>query len=184
MRLMCECLLVLYLVAFGGGVSAQRPEDKIMIFDGAFLGCLNCDEAEPDSIFNRSGDYGHCAASKPASENLFCPGRFRELRSSGGAQEKSACSPNASDPPAIVDQRGTYYGRFAVGGPSAHADAVCSTSASARFRDTTACEIVNWVCQQMNPSSPSADPSAAARAPRIGPSIQRDALVRCRRSRA
>ena len=138
------------LVVLGAATAAQGRRPKIMIFGGenhkTYLGCLSCPQSEWDSIFNKYGEYGHCAG--PFDDNLFCRGPFKEFGTSGPFKNQSACGTSASDPPVIVDEEGRYYGRFSVGGTFAHSDAVCSTSPFGRFRNSDACKVVEWVCQQ------------------------------------
>src|SRR3990172_1540629 len=109
--------------------TSQGQRYKIMIFGGeshkTYLGCLNCPTSARDSIFNRYGEYGHCPG--PFSDNLFCRGPFKVFGSSGPFNDRSACGSSASDPPVIVDEEGSYYGRFSIGGPFGHGDSVCST---------------------------------------------------------
>jgi hypothetical protein len=91
-------------------LSGSAASSKIMIFGGrdhrTYLGCLSCSEYESDSVFNEYGQNG----SRYASESIWNDyGDFGSLRS-----EYSACNPYASDPPVIVDQEGTAYGRLTV----------------------------------------------------------------------
>jgi hypothetical protein len=121
---------------------------KIMLFGGGnhktYLGCLSCPEDAQDSIFNERGQFGHCAG--PFSDNLFCRGPFKEFGSTGPFQDLSACATSASNPPVIVDEKGSYYGRFSVGGLFGHDDSACATIG--RFKSNSVCEIVKWVCEQ------------------------------------
>ena len=119
-----------------------------MIFGGRghteYLGCLNCEAWESDSILNESGRFGHCPTV--FDDNLFCRGVFKEFGESGPFKNFSACSEYASDPPVIVDQNGRYYGRFSVGGVWAHRVAVCCWNGG--FADEPPCRAVKWVCKQ------------------------------------
>ncbi|KMQ64530.1 glycyl-tRNA synthetase subunit alpha [Chryseobacterium angstadtii] len=67
-----------------------------------YLGCLNCDTFDKDSIWNSFGDFGNILSSKSiwnASGNY------------GNAYSTySPWSAYASYPPAIVDQDGNFYG--------------------------------------------------------------------------
>ncbi|MGA8554420.1 MAG: hypothetical protein WB630_08370 [Candidatus Acidiferrales bacterium] len=78
-------------------LSGSAASPKIMIFGGrdhrTYLGCLSCDELVSDSVFNTYGQYG----SRYSAESI-CP-----------------CDANATDPPVIVDEQGTAYGRLTVG---------------------------------------------------------------------
>ena len=129
-------------------VSADAQRHKIMIFGGSghdtYLGCLDCPASARDSIFNEQGDYGHCAGG----DNLFCRGDFAKFSPTGGFNKYSACASGASDPPVIEDQQGTYYGRFSVGGPFGHNDAVCSSLVFTKFNNADLCKIVTTVCSR------------------------------------
>ena len=133
------------LFAVINAASAQEYH-KIVLFGGAshdiYLGCLNCTQSARDSIFNVLGPYGHCPG--PFSDNIFCRGPFKEFGSTGPFHNHSACASSPSDPPAIVDEQGNYYGRFSLGDPFGHRDSVCALFS--RFRSDEACRIVKWVC--------------------------------------
>jgi hypothetical protein len=98
------------------GGAPQRPgipsvvSPKIMIFGGpghqTYLGCLSCDEFASDSVFNESGVHG----SRYNADSIWNPyGQFGSAYSAF-----SACNPYASDPPVIVDESATAYGRLTV----------------------------------------------------------------------
>jgi len=83
---------------------AQAPE--LLLFGGpdqdVFLGCLNCRPFNPESICNRSKDYG----SRYSSTSIW-------NRHSDYGSRYSSNSPwnqHASDPPAIIDRKGNFYG--------------------------------------------------------------------------
>jgi hypothetical protein len=107
-----------------------------------YLGCLNCNSYESDSIFNESGTFGHCV--ELFSENLYCRGIFHKFGDDGMMQRESACSEYSSNPPVIVDQNGRYYGRFSVAGSFGHADSVCNDYGG--FQNKEACDLVKAVC--------------------------------------
>jgi hypothetical protein len=142
-------LLVLesFLRTMAAGPVTPTTSRKIMIFGGrghhTYLGCLSCPASAPDSILNEHGKYGDCQSA--FADNLFCRGPFKEFGSSGPFHDQSACANGASDPPVIVDGDGNYYGRFSVGGPFGHRDAVCG--ALGKFKNQGTCETVEWVCQ-------------------------------------
>ena len=64
-----RALLVFSLLLAG---STAAKAEKLMIFGGEnhrdYLGCLNCNEFSPDSIWNQFGRYGN-----PFGHNLFNP---------------------------------------------------------------------------------------------------------------
>jgi hypothetical protein len=83
---------------------------KIMVFGGenhsVYLGCLSCTQYDAESVFNSYGKHG----SQYATASVLNPyGQYGSKYSRTGA-----CNPYASDPPVIVDERGTYYGRLTV----------------------------------------------------------------------
>ena len=137
-----------FLRAMVTAPTATTPRRKVMIFGGrghrAYLGCLNCPANAQDSIFNAYGKYGACPSA--FTDNLYCRGPFKEFGSSGPFHDESACANGASDPPVIVDSAGNYYGRFSVGGPFGHRDAVCGILGP--HKDQGICQTVAWVCQQ------------------------------------
>lgn len=92
--------------AVGGG----REPWKLMIFGGpghsTYLGCLNCAELATDSVFNGTGRYGSPLGRDSVSNSY---GEYGSPYST-----YSACNPNATDPPVIVDENGNAYGRLTV----------------------------------------------------------------------
>jgi hypothetical protein len=83
---------------------------KMMVFGGpdhqVYLGCLSCSDVAPDSIFNSVGPHG----SRIATESIW-----NGIQQFGSRiSPYSACNPLAKDPPIIVDQEGTAYGRLTV----------------------------------------------------------------------
>ena len=71
-----------------------------------YLGCLNCDSYNSNSIWNEYGTYGSSYNSKSI---------WNEYGSYGS--EYSSTSPfnsYASDPPVIVDKDGGFYGYFTI----------------------------------------------------------------------
>lgn len=67
-----------------------------------YLGCLNCDTFDKDSIWNSFGDYGNILSSKSIWN---VNGNYGNTYST-----YSPWSSYASYPPAIVDQDGQFYG--------------------------------------------------------------------------
>jgi len=67
-----------------------------------YLGCLNCDTFDKDSIWNSFGDYGNILSSKSIWN---VNGNYGSTYST-----YSPWSSYASYPPAIVDQDGQFYG--------------------------------------------------------------------------
>jgi len=96
--------------AGAAGASAPQSLAKLMIFGGlghkTYLGCLSCNEYASDSVFNSYGSNG----SPYSSQSIW--NHYSEFGSPYSTY--GACNPYASDPPVIVDQNGTYYGRLTV----------------------------------------------------------------------
>lgn len=96
--------------AAAGAARSQAQSNKLMIFGGedhkTYLGCLNCNEYASDSVFNSYGSHG----SAYSTESIW--NHYSDFGSPYSIH--SACNPYASDPPVIVDQNGTYYGRLTV----------------------------------------------------------------------
>ncbi len=83
---------------------------KLMIFGGTrhetYLGCLTCSAYAADSIWNKYGSSG----SAYSAESIF--NHYSQFGSKYSTE--SACNQYATDPPVIVDQNGTYYGRLTL----------------------------------------------------------------------
>jgi hypothetical protein len=96
--------------AGAAGASAAQTVSKLMIFGGqdhkTYLGCLNCNEYATDSVFNSYGNSG----SPYSTQSIW--NHYGEYGSPYSTH--SACNPYASDPPVIVDQNGTFYGRLTL----------------------------------------------------------------------
>jgi hypothetical protein len=98
---------------------------KMMVFGGpehrVYLGCLNCSDVAPDSIFNSVGPHG----SRVSPESIW-----NSVQQYGSrVSPYSACNSLATDPPVIVDQEGTAYGRLTLNRVSPN------IGAGARFYD-------------------------------------------------
>ncbi len=103
MRAVFTILIILCgLTAFG--------QKSLHIYGGrdhdVYLGCLNCDSYNTNSIWNAYGTYGSSYNSKSIWNSYGSYG-----------SEYSSTSPfnsYASDPPVIVDRDGGFYGYFTV----------------------------------------------------------------------
>ncbi|CAJ0773266.1 hypothetical protein R8510_03457 [Ralstonia chuxiongensis] len=111
--------------------SAAGP---LYIFGGAghkeFLGCLNCGEMHPKSVWNEMSTFGF-------RNDSGVWGSFGQYASAYTSY--SMCNEFSTDAPIIVDEQGNAYGRlslneYAVG-------SVCSITGSERV-----CRIVRSVC--------------------------------------
>lgn len=93
-----------------GTPCASPRARRLLVYGGrnhsVYLGCLSCDDGEHDSLLNARGRYG----SKTSQASIWNP------RSPYGSARSalSACDPAAADPPRVVDNRGTYYGRLTI----------------------------------------------------------------------
>ena len=93
------------VVAMPGVAFAQTA---LLLFGGqghkTFLGCVNCDKYDSGSICNRYGPNG----SKYQSDSIW------NVYGSFGSQYSSQSPWNkyATDPPAVVDKDGRFYGYF------------------------------------------------------------------------
>ncbi len=100
--------------ALGQGLAPVPPAPdgynthKLMIFGGlghkTYLGCLSCNEYATDSVFNKYGTHG----SEYSNESIF--NSYSEYGSA--YSNYSACNAYATDPPVIVDEEGSFYGRL------------------------------------------------------------------------
>jgi hypothetical protein len=92
------------------GQSQESTEHKLMIFGGldhgTYLGCLSCEETARDSVLNEFGRYG----SPYRPESIW--NHYKQFGSPYSPY--SACNEFATDPPVIVDQDGTAYGRLTL----------------------------------------------------------------------
>lgn len=83
---------------------------KLMLFGGSghntYLGCLNCPDTAPDSVFNTYGEHGN----EYSQASIF--NRYSDFGS--GYSQYSACNKYAQDPPVIVDSAGQFYGRLTI----------------------------------------------------------------------
>jgi hypothetical protein len=100
-------LLALFLLVFVGVANAQNNV-ALLLFGGdnhkTFLGCLNCSKYDSGSICNKYGQQG----SKYSSDSIWNKyGNFGSRYSN-----QSPWNKYASDPPAIVDRDGNFYGHL------------------------------------------------------------------------
>lgn len=95
--------------AIGAAANSQAPP-ALMLFGGeehhTYLGCLNCSKYSSDSIFNAYGQHGS-AYSTDSVWNSYSDFGSRY-------SDQGVCNPYASDPPAIVDSEGKFYGRLTL----------------------------------------------------------------------
>ncbi len=98
-------IVALLVLSFILPVHAQGPVE-LLLFGGkghkTFLGCLNCTKYDNGSVCNEYGDQG----AKYASESIW--NRYGDFGSS--YSDRSPWNKYASEPPAIVDRDGNFYG--------------------------------------------------------------------------
>lgn len=91
-------LALTYSLAYAG--------KKIMLFGGqnhdVYLGCFNCSDVASDSIHNDIGKYGSDISSTSIFNDI---GRY-----GSDISQYSPCNDIASNPPALVDEDGGFYG--------------------------------------------------------------------------
>src|SRR5271167_3273147 len=96
--------------ASAGLSGASVAPQELMLFGGeghkTYLGCLNCSQYASDSILNQYGPHG----SPYSSDSIF--NKYSEFGSK--YSQYGACNPYATDPPVIVDNNGTFYGRLTM----------------------------------------------------------------------
>jgi hypothetical protein len=109
-----------FFVVCGGSVMAQTSVTRpmIQIYAGPlhreYLGCLNCDQFDPLSIWNNYGAFG--------LDNVFPEmSRYATFRAAHGRY--SVCDPLAADPPILIDNARNGYGVLNVS--TRRADATC-----------------------------------------------------------
>lgn len=90
-----------------------KYEGKVHLYGGigghdTYLGCLNCPNYDPLSVWNPTGDYGHSTSRIWAESNIWNPQSF--FGSSSGSY--SPWSSYGTKPPVIVDFYGNFYGYF------------------------------------------------------------------------
>ena len=81
----------------------------LLVFGGQghkeFLGCLNCSDTHPRSVWNENSSFGFM--NDDGKWNSW--GQFANDRS-----RHSMCSDYAADPPVVVDEEGNAYGRLSI----------------------------------------------------------------------
>jgi hypothetical protein len=99
------------LVAFFMFVACEaKAQQALLIYGGhnhtVFLGCLNCNKYDANSLSNQYGRFG----SKYNSDSIF--NKYGQYGSPYAPS--SVCAQYATDPPIIVDQQGSSYGLLTI----------------------------------------------------------------------
>ena len=94
------------LLVFGIGSAQARNNVVLLLFGGeghqTFLGCLNCGQYDSGSVCNKYGQQG----SKYSSDSIW--NKYGNYGSKYSNQ--SPLNKYASEPTAIVDKEGNFYG--------------------------------------------------------------------------
>jgi hypothetical protein len=97
------------LAATGFLLGASAPDEAILIFGGSdhevFLGCLNCLEADINSVLNKYSNFGW-------ANNYGIWGEYGQYGGKYGTY--SACNQYTSTPPVMIDRKGSSYGYLSV----------------------------------------------------------------------
>jgi hypothetical protein len=100
-------VMLLFSVALCRGTAAQNV--PILIYGGDdnrdFLGCINCSENDPASVWNEYSKYGW-------SNTMGVWSDLRPYKSTISAE--SACNQFATHPPVLVDRQGNFYGLLTI----------------------------------------------------------------------
>ncbi|ATA90849.1 hypothetical protein CGC56_00860 [Capnocytophaga canimorsus] len=98
--------IIYLLLLITGSISAQT----LHIYGGkdhdVYLGCLNCDNYNSDSVWNEYGKYGNSYNSNSIWNEYGNYG--------GGYSDTSPWNRYANNPPVIVDKQGNFYGYFTI----------------------------------------------------------------------
>ena len=118
---------LLLVTAAPGCALAQSAitQPRLQIYAGSqhrdYLGCLNCDRFDTNSIWNGYGPFGwdNGYVGQSRFHGYFQPhGQF------------SACDPFAADPPLLIDAANTQYSRLNVS--KTRSDSTCNTHSGAQ----------------------------------------------------
>ena len=110
-RPMCLAHLSLLIFCLTFSVSAESEEQRSLHLYGGenstvYLGCLNCTNSHPESIWNKRGKFGR-VSSDTSIWNKHQP--FGSANSNFSPWDK-----RAAHPPIILDVNGEIYGRFTL----------------------------------------------------------------------
>ena len=86
--------------------SVVHAKKKVMLFGGlnnkVYLGCYNCSELSPESLFNDIGKY---------ESDISQTSIFNDISQYGSSISRySPCNELASNPPVLVNEDGAFYG--------------------------------------------------------------------------
>lgn len=99
---------LVFIVAVSLAVDLSAQARKLLIFGGEdhdeFVGCLNCNKFDPQSVQNDFGTYGNPFSDKSIKNHFSSYGN--------PYSPFSACGEFASTPPVVVDENGAFYGEL------------------------------------------------------------------------
>ncbi|WP_146002711.1 hypothetical protein [Telmatospirillum siberiense] len=129
-------LAALPLIPSGAAAQGTLTQPRMQIYAGPlhreYLGCLNCDRYDVNSVWNGYGPYGWDNGYAGASH-------FAVYRAPHGRY--SACDPFAADPPILLDTSGKDYGRLNVS--ATRADGICGPHGAPSI-----CETLKNMCER------------------------------------
>jgi len=101
-------VLALTVMAFTSSFATAQSD--LLIFGGrghdVFLGCLSCNRFEIDSVLNKYGTYG----SQYSTDSIW--NRYGLYGGAYGTY--SPCNRYSTNPPAVVDRSGNFYGYLTI----------------------------------------------------------------------
>jgi hypothetical protein len=142
--------LITALVIVGGWTALTHParaqgaitQPRMLIYAGPlnreYLGCLNCDQFDVNSVWNGHSPFGW-DNGYPSNSH------FATYRASHGRY--SACDPFAAEPPILVDTSGKGYGRLNVS--ATRNDSICGPRGAPSI-----CETLKAMCAKNETASP------------------------------
>lgn len=99
-----------FLIVFSFIISTSAIGQTMHLYGGknhdVYLGCLNCNNYDSDSIWNEFGTYGSSYNSKSIWNSYGTYG--------SSYNSDSPWNSYGSNPPVVVDKSGNFYGYFTV----------------------------------------------------------------------
>jgi hypothetical protein len=105
-----QLAVCLFALTIAGSPITDAQTPALLLFGGSahdtFLGCLNCNRYDANSVCNRYGDYG----SKYATDSVW--NRYGDFGSK--YSDSSPWNRYTGSAPVIVDQSGNFYGHLSA----------------------------------------------------------------------